>query len=651
MVSTDPEAHKGGRRRRWIAFFVVGLLVLVLLVVVGLPMLLDVERHRSLVERTLRDATGWEPELGRMHLAVLRGLQLSVEPASLTSPDGQSKIEIDAIRVDADWRPLLSGRLEIRSIDVRRPRIALERGEGEESWELPLPVVAGPVDGGSGGAPLDVAIDSIVLTDGEIRITDRSVNPPTVVALEGISATIDPSRGTVRGTARVGSGELDWDGSVETGTEIRLTGLATEDLETMVGPGPLEPGGTVSGTVRLEMPLSVDARLEIHDLRLETGEQPLDKAEVTMAVKGVDDGLRLDDLEIAAAGATLHGKGTLSPELTIDLSMPRTPLGPALALARTLFPLPLALEEPGSASLEARLATDPNGNLVYRAKGTLAADGLVLADFLPRAAGLETTFALSEKGRLKIDLKSGTVGDGPLQGNLMIDRVDPPGTLTGTFRLTQSRIDSLLAGFVQDAGGRIEGRADGEFHVSLDLSAPEPGPDALSGTIELSTGAVDLPGWDIEGRVRERLDEKLGGLSSLLGDRLQAESERDPANDVVRAFDRLSLKVDLGRRPWTLAPFQATSGALTLSGGGSFDPASGAVDLRFETTFDKERSREWIERYGQLKYLADEQGRIRLPIDVSGPLTGPSFGVDLGDALLGDDGRALKGLIKGLLDR
>ena len=115
--------RKKRRRWPWILLGVVALLAVVL--AVALPMLLDVERHRGRIESALREATGWEPELGAMSFSMLRGLVLTVSPASLSSPEGGSSFELGSLQVKAELMPLFRGELRVRSIELVRPEITL----------------------------------------------------------------------------------------------------------------------------------------------------------------------------------------------------------------------------------------------------------------------------------------------------------------------------------------------------------------------------------------------------------------------------------------------------------------------------------------------------------------------------------------------
>ena len=96
-MNDQPASPKPRSRRRWIWIALGIVAALVIAVVVALPMLLDPERYRGHIEQALTDATGWDAELGAIDLSVLRGLALTVSPASLSAPGDGSTLEIDRV--------------------------------------------------------------------------------------------------------------------------------------------------------------------------------------------------------------------------------------------------------------------------------------------------------------------------------------------------------------------------------------------------------------------------------------------------------------------------------------------------------------------------------------------------------------------------
>ncbi len=641
---------RSGRKRIWI---VAGLLVgLLLIAVVALPFLVDLERHRPRIESALRDATGWEPRIGEMSLSILGGLAVDVRPASLRSPDGSSVVEIDALQVSAALFPLLRGQLAIEQIEVRGPSIELVRVEAGDPLPLPIPIAPSGDTGADTRPAVEITIDRVAIRDGQIRILDRSTATPRELLLDRIRIDLSPASGTLEGEARLAEGSVTFEGDGSS-TQLSFAGVSTALLDTWAGPGLLRTEGTLDGSIEFALPLSVHGDLEIQNFGLTSGESTLPSASIAFRVEqDEDETVRLTSLTIAAGAAQISGSGTIQPVTDIDLEMPDTPLAPALALARSVFPLPLDLREPGSASLQARLFSAEDGSLLHTASGKLVAAELALADYLPSAKPLRASYRLDETGALRVELDEARLAGGQLTGGLSLDSVDPPGILRCQVKLEAAELELLLAGLAPSTQGQVTGRAHAALDVGLDLSVAEPGLDALSGSVELRTGPVDLPGWDLQGRLEEKLDEKLGAIAALLG-RGTTTAPREPTGQ--RAFDELQVTIDMSQRPFSLRSFSARNGELSLQGGGTFDPGADQLDLDFQAQLDASRSAEWVAKYRQLRALTDSQGRITVPLQVDGSIVGPGIGVDTGQLLLGATGeddtkKAIRGLLRNLID-
>jgi len=132
------KAGKARPRRRRTIFVLGGLVGLVLLALLLLPLFVDIENFREPIQQAVESATGWKAELGEMDLSIWSGMALTVSPARLASPDESSAVEIESIAIKASLLPLLSGRLEVRDVDLVGPELRLLRDNVEDGWILPL---------------------------------------------------------------------------------------------------------------------------------------------------------------------------------------------------------------------------------------------------------------------------------------------------------------------------------------------------------------------------------------------------------------------------------------------------------------------------------------------------------------------------------
>ncbi len=183
----------------------------------------------------------------------------------------------------------------------------------------------------------------------------------------------------------------------------------------------------------------------------------------------------------------------------------------------------------------------------------------------------------------------------------------------------------------------------------------------MSGRLDLASRQVSLPGWDLEGAIRRKIEEKLQDLDlaslverKLSGDKKKSQSEGGV--ETARVLDNLAVSVDFDSWPWKLEQLAIQADALTASGDGTFDPIEGLVDVDFTARLDEARTAELVRKTDELKVLVDDRGRLTLPLRIRGSMLSPSIGVDLGKAFsatLSEDDKKeqVKGLLKGLLDR
>ena len=347
---TNSSAAPAKRPRRRL---VLGLLLLLLLAAAAailiLPRLLDPESHRARIEAALREATGWDAELGEIDVSIWRGAALAVTPARLAAPGDGSSAEIERIEVGAELWPLLRGELRIGRVDLIRPTIELVRRSEAEGWSVPgsgsdgpadVPPAAGSPAPGSAPAPdgapgaepsFRVAIERVRVRDGRLRIEDRAVDPPWSTEL----------------------------------TEVAIDGRPEEGRAT--GSGTLDGGG------RVEFDVSADGPA-----------------------------WRMDRLQALVEGVRVEGEGPLLPSVDLVLRLPETDLEETLRAAETLFPLPLALSGPGTVRAEARVRQPEGGDLTITAEGELSAARFDMGETLPDARDVRAGFTLDPAGALEI---------------------------------------------------------------------------------------------------------------------------------------------------------------------------------------------------------------------------------------------------------
>ncbi|UCF68057.1 MAG: AsmA family protein [Acidobacteriota bacterium] len=628
-------AQSGSRWKRRVLIVLLVVVVAIALGVFALSRLIDVERHRGRIEEALEQTTGWSVELGELDLSILRGLALTVHPVRLTSPDVASKVDIELISVRARLMPLVRGELIVDRVELLRPEIRLVRRNAEQGWVLPVPVaVPRPTEPASEQAGLEVLVDEIHVRGGKIDTEDQTFTPPARLALEDVSMIVSPASGRVWGSAHIsdGLGRLKWNGTLAEGVRLEIDALRSEVLEPWIGQDLIHRGAIVSGRVEIAPNQVVTGQLTADNVRLLAGEDALDEAALEFRVEPEGQGFELAQAALTSGATKLTAKGTLLPDVALDLDLAETPIEPALATARAAFPIPLSLTPPGTVQAKIRVELPSGGALSYSASGRIGAAAVQLAEALPPVENARADFRLHPSGALTVGIDRGTIGGGPVSGTAKLDRVYPPGTLRFEGNIAGADVGQLVSGLAPQTKGKLRGPADIGTALAVDLSRPTLGPEALSGRLEFSAAKLRIPGFDLEGSLQTAISEKLGGLGQLaqqaLGDKLPTRAAAD-AEKGERLLDQLSAQISLEQLPWKLAPFALTVGQRTAAGKGSFDPRDAAVDLAVEARLAPGASAELVSQRGELRSLLDEQGRLRLPVRITGAMTAPTIDVEL----------------------
>jgi hypothetical protein len=466
---------------------------------------------------------------------------------------------------------------------------------------------------------------------------------------------------TGEGSLADGGGKLEWKGNYNEALTLTLSDIPSDRLHPFVGPDLIHSGGLLSGDIQIAFPLEIRGDLTGKNLTLLDGQRPFDAINVEMVITTAGDEWRLDDLGVDADGVRLEGRGTLTPSLLLDIDLTRTPLEAALRATESVMPLPLDVQPPGS--VEARLHVEqPAGSeLFYTAGGDLSAAGFRPSEILPPIEDVQATFELDRNGELVVRVNEANVGGGPATGVARLSSIDPPGTLSFDGGLQDAVFGALLQGFIGESARTLTGPTGLEAALALDLGRDVIDARALSGRIDLSSQKVSLPGWDLEGAIRLQIEEKLKemNLQSLIETRLSGgrkQSSEQGVPSLEQVIDNLEVSVDFDRWPWQLEKLALQADHLAADGSGTFDPVTGAVDLQFTARLDRQRTQELVQKTEQLKYLVGKDGRLTLPLEISGAMLSPSIGVDLGQAFSNqldtdDTRKKVEGLIKGLLDR
>ncbi|MFQ5791778.1 MAG: hypothetical protein ACE5JI_14995, partial [Acidobacteriota bacterium] len=132
----------------------------------------DTPRLGQVVMERASRATGARLSATGFRLNLLRGLVLEGVQAESELPGGRYRIDLDRLVLEHRWLPLLSGKLAVNRIVLKRPRLELLESAGaslpksapEKGAEAP------ETTGEAAPGGLTVEIQEIALEDGSIRI-------------------------------------------------------------------------------------------------------------------------------------------------------------------------------------------------------------------------------------------------------------------------------------------------------------------------------------------------------------------------------------------------------------------------------------------------------------------------------------------------
>jgi uncharacterized protein involved in outer membrane biogenesis len=184
-------------RKLWIALGVAVVLVVVVLLV--LPLLIDVNRYRDVIESRAEDVLGREVRLGEMRLSLLPSIAVSVDDLAVGAlpEEGEGDLlKARRLRVGARLFPLLGGRLEVTSATIEGPELTLVRG-ADGSWNVQRLIATDAEateepDETSGDAATTFRIDSLRITDGRVVVRDAArAGAPLEATLADLDLRLD----------------------------------------------------------------------------------------------------------------------------------------------------------------------------------------------------------------------------------------------------------------------------------------------------------------------------------------------------------------------------------------------------------------------------------------------------------------------------
>ena len=117
--------------RRKLIFIAAGLLVLLVVGAIALPMLVDVNQYRELIQTEAEKAIGRKVTLGEMSLSLFPTFGISVAPIEV-----QDLVTARSVTVGARLWPLIfGGAIEVSKVVIASPEVTLAR-RADGTWSV-----------------------------------------------------------------------------------------------------------------------------------------------------------------------------------------------------------------------------------------------------------------------------------------------------------------------------------------------------------------------------------------------------------------------------------------------------------------------------------------------------------------------------------
>lgn len=617
-----------------LALIVVGGLVTVLvLAAAALPFLVDVNRYAPVIAAQIKQATGREVALGRMSLRLLPSPNLSVGPLRVADSalhPGRDALKAETLSIRVGLLPLLRGRIDIKSILLKRPTLTVIRdGRGRWNFDDLLAAAAAPATPAAARPPSSQAIPLTVaharITDAKILVYDDAVTPGarSQITLAPVDATIE-GWGTGGGTSldlRIGLGKslLKADArltSVAGGQTLTAAtdapGLRAEDLLLILPwtgvarPPGLRVGGSVDLSGRLEMPLArPELQRFVGSLRLNglsyrdaTMTRPVDRISGTLRVDG--DKASWDGFGVRVGSSSVSGnlqvEGFARPRVGFALKSPRLDLNEILTtFAPSNAPAKSSTPSSGAGFGVLELVTG---------QGKLEVEAIRFLNF--ELSGLKASAAL-EKGAFSLrDLGAGFY-EGRLHGSARVDlgRAVPASAMG--VALEQVDVAPLLSAYDPALKGLLRGRLTGSMDVTASGADMDRILDSATGGAQLTLTQGSLTSFSVL--------KQLGALLEMAGGKGIGREETP--------FEYLKgdLTIASGKARTENLALHATD--LDLEGRG-WVGLDATMDLDIVARFSEESTDGMVAKNARLAHFT-EKNRLTVYCSLQGPLAGPGF--------------------------
>ena len=616
---------------KWGAIVVGCLVVVIIAALLIIPMFVDVQKYKPILESKVVETTGRSFSVGDdLKLSLFPWAGVSFSDLQLGNPAGFAEkefVKVKSFEVRVKLLPLISKEIQIKRFVMDQPQIVLVKNKnGRGNWEQPkqkqkeTPAQKpAPADSpaGIGGLPISaLTVGNFSITNGSALWIDHGTNTRKEVKdisliLKDVSldrpvqlkfsAEVDKNPLTLEGTVGpVGSGFEK--GAVPLDLSLKaLKQLAMKLKGNLENPA-TTPGVDIDLTVEKFSPRDIVAALG-QTFPVETADpKALDSFALKVHIKADANRASISNGVIDLDQSQLNFSATASqfsrPNLKFDLNLDKIDLDRYM---------PPQSDQPSAAKAPAKGQKQKTD---YTPLRRLILDGLI------KIGQLTISKANIQDVYLKINAKNGVFNLDPMKLNMYKGNANGKALFNVTQDIPQSSLNLKINNvqvqpLIKDmlAKDILQGSTNADINLSMSGDEPERIKQTLNGNGYLKFNDGAIVGIDLAAMVRN--------VGSAFG--LAEKSSERPKTD----FTELDI------------PYTIKNGAVNTPQSNLKSPfirvvAAGTADLVKETLDFRVEPKAVASIKGQ--GAADQQGGIMVPVVVSGTFSAPKFRPDLGAA-------------------
>ncbi|HKM91167.1 MAG TPA: AsmA family protein [Candidatus Acidoferrales bacterium] len=174
------------------------LVIFAVLLVIGLlvPYVVDVDHYRPQIIAEVQSKTGRKIEIGKIRARIIPTAGFSIENITLGPPSGFANVNLltaDSIKGSVSLLALLHGAVEVSSVEIVKPQVALATDErGRTNYDFSAPGEGKKAPSAPSSASSPVALGEVSIKDAELSLVDvRGGRPqPSSVKISGVNVEL-----------------------------------------------------------------------------------------------------------------------------------------------------------------------------------------------------------------------------------------------------------------------------------------------------------------------------------------------------------------------------------------------------------------------------------------------------------------------------